>query len=123
MPIETEESGIEGMDDNGDGTVDDEDDEDDDEDGEENEDPLNPLIYTFDSGTHTLSESNVTTGALVVLSTRVSLFRVTYQPPDATHAPRVQIALTLTGDDGKSVAFVEYAYPRNVLQKTGKRVR
>jgi prepilin-type N-terminal cleavage/methylation domain-containing protein len=116
-------SGIEGMDDNGDGQVDNGASlSDDDEDGENDEDTLNPLIYSFDSGTNTLTESIPYTGEATDLSTRVTLFQVTYEAPDATHGPRVQIALTLTGDDGESVQFVEYAYPRNTLQKTGKRV-
>ena len=33
------------------------------------------------------------------------------------------IALTLTDDDGYSIQFFEYVYPRNVMQNTGKRVR
>ncbi len=115
--------GIIGMDDDGDGSVDEGHYKDDDEDGEKGEDSLNPLIYSWDSGTNTLTESLPHTGESVDLSTHITLFQVTYEAPDATHGPRVQVALTLTGDDGESVQFVEYAYPRNVLQKTGKRVR
>jgi hypothetical protein len=117
-------SGIKGMDDDGDGLVDNgKSNKDDDEDGDNDEDPLNPLIYSFDSGTNTLTESIPYTGEATDLSTRVTLFQVTYEAPDTTHGPRVQIALTLMGDDGESLQFVEYAYPRNTLQKTGKRVR
>jgi len=117
------QSGIKGMDDDADGNVDEAENEDDDEDGTKNEDPLNPLVYTYDNGTDTLTESNPDSGTSVDLSTRVTLFQTTYEAPDATHGPRIQIELTLTGDDGKTVEFDEYAYPRNVLQKTGKRVR
>ena len=117
------EPGIIGMDDDGDGSVDEGQFKDDDEDGDKDEDGLNPLIYSWDSATKTLTESLPHTGESVDLSTRVTLFQVTYEAPDATHGPRVQIALTLMGDDGESLQFVEYAYPRNVLQKTGKRVR
>ena len=118
MPIETENRvSSDGQVDNGASLSDD------DEDGDNDEDILNPLIYNFDSGTNTLTESIPYTGETTDLSTRVTLFQVTYEAPDATHGPRVQIALTLTGDDGESVQFVEYAYPRNILQKTGKRVR
>jgi len=118
------ESGIKGMDDDGDGQVDNgASHRDDDEDGDDDEDPLNPLIYAFDNGTNTLTESIPYTGEATDLSTRVTLFQVTYEAPDATHGPRVQIALTLMGDDGESLQFVEYAYPRNTLQKIGKRVR
>jgi hypothetical protein len=116
--------GIVGMDDNANGTIDDGDgNEDDDEDGTKNEDPLNEVIYEFESATNTLTESVPSTGESVVLSNHVIQFQVTYEAPDANHGPRVQVALTLTGDDGESVQFVEYVYPRNILQKTGKRVR
>jgi hypothetical protein len=112
------------MDDDGDGQVDNGATlSDDDEDGENDEDQLNPLIYSFDSGTNTLTESIPYTGETTDLSTHVTQFQVTYEAADAAHDPRVQIILTLTGDDGESVSFVEYAYPRNTLQKTGKRVR
>jgi hypothetical protein len=53
----------------------------------------------------------------------VTGFTTTYYPADATNHPRISIALTLTADDGKSIQFFEYVYPRNILQKTGKRVR
>ena len=58
------------------------------------------------------------TGETVDLSTRVTLFRVTWEAPE-----RILVELTLTGDDGESVAFSEYVHPRNTLQKVGKRVR
>ncbi|MGD8891944.1 MAG: type II secretion system protein [Desulfobacterales bacterium] len=116
--------GIAKIDDNGDGQVDNgATSSDDDEDGVQNEDSLNPVMYTFESGTNTLTESLPSTGESVDLSSHVSQFQVTYEAPDVTHGPRVQIALTITGDDAESVQFVEYACPRNTLQKTGKRVR
>ena len=115
--------GIAGIDDDQDGEVDEGSVWDDDEDGSFAEVGLIPVIYSFDSGTGTLTESVPYTGETTNLSTHVTQFQVTYEAPDATHGPRVQIALTLTGDDGESVQFVEYAYPRNILQKTGKRVR
>lgn len=118
-----DDANILGMDDDADGSIDEGDVRDDDEDGTINEDPLNPVIYSFDSGTNTLTESLPHTGESVDLSTHVTSFQVTYEAPDTTHDPIVQVALTLTGDDGESVQFVEYAYPRNVLQNTGKRVR
>ena len=111
-------SGIAGIDDDGDGSVDEGSNSDDDEDGLIDEDPLNPLIYSFDSSTNTLLERFPHTGKSVDLSTHVTLFRTTYEVPE-----RILIELTLTGDDGEVVAFSEYVYPRNILQKTGKRVR
>jgi len=118
-----DDANILGMDDDADGIIDGGGPLDDDEDGTSNEDPLNPVIYFFDSGTNTLTESLPYTGESVDLSTHVTLFQVTYEAPDTARNPRAQIALTLTSDDGESVQFVEYAYPRNILQKTGKRVR
>lgn len=118
--------GIQGMDDDGDGTVDEAGaggKKDDDEDGSFGEDPLNPVVYSFDSGTNTLREALPSTGATVDLSTHVSGFSVTYETPDASHEPRVVISLTLTADDGTSVTFCEYVYPRNIVQKCGKKVR
>jgi prepilin-type N-terminal cleavage/methylation domain-containing protein len=122
--------GIAGMDDDGDGDVD----EnvaggpkwaDDDEDGLIDEDPLNPLIYSFDSGTNTLRERFPYTGESVDLSTHVTSFQVTYiydAPAPESIIILIKIELTLT-DDGETVMFSEYVYPRNTLQKTGKRVR
>ncbi len=115
--------GIAGMDDDGDGEVDEGDVGDGDEDGSSGEVGLIPVLYTYNSGTNTLTESVPYTGETTDLSTHITQFQVTYEAPDATHGPRVQVALTLTGDDGESIQFVEYAYPRNTLQKTGKRVR
>jgi len=115
--------GIAGMDDDGDTFIDEGDITDDDEDGQKQEDVLNPMIYTYNSATATLTRSIPYTSSSVILSTRVTSFQATYEAPDATRGPRVQIALTLTGDDGKSIQFFEYVYPRNLLQKTGKRVK
>ena len=106
------------MDDDGDGSVDEGNFKDDDEDGSFEEDPLNALVYLFDSGTNTLREWFPHTAQTVDLSTHVTSFQVTYEAPE-----RILITLTLTGDQGKSVTFSEYVCPRNILQKTGKRVR
>jgi len=111
-------SGIEGMDDDGNGSVDDRNFKDDDEDGGFDEDPLNALLYLYDSGAKTLTESSPSTSQSTILSSQVTNFQVTSGVTNC-----VLITLTLTGDDGKSITFSEYAYPRNMLQKTGKRVR
>ena len=121
--------GIAGIDDDGDGNVDEDSKGDDDEDGLIDEDPLNPIIYSFDSSTNTLREIFSDTGQSVVLSTHVTSFEVTYiyEAPDDLELRDskilIRIELTLTGDDGETVVFSEYVYPRNTLQKTGKRVR
>lgn len=111
-------AGIAGMDDDGDDSVDEGNFKDDDEDGSFGEDPLNELLYLFDSGSSTLRESFPETGEMTDLSTHVTLFRTTYEAPE-----RILIELTLTGDDGEIVEFVEYVCPRNTYQKTGRRVR
>mgnify|MGYP000317707436 CR=1 FL=1 len=126
--------GIKGMDDDGNGVVDISAAPnplgDDDEDGQNDEEYVTFFLYTHDSGTNTLREivPSPTNGinsptSSVVLSTHVTAFSATYYPPDAANHPRISIALTLTGDDGKSIQFFEYAYPRNLLQNTGKRVK
>jgi prepilin-type N-terminal cleavage/methylation domain-containing protein len=116
--------GIAGMDDNGDGIVDNgAGPNDDDEDGLVNEDPLNPYVFVFNAAAKTLTEIPPPGGAGSVISTHATAFTATYEPPSGTHAPRVVISLTLQGTDGTTCQFSEYAYPRNVLQKTGKRCR
>jgi hypothetical protein len=72
----------------------------------------------FDNGAGTLTESDKDSGQDVVLSSHVTNFET-----DLTNPPCVKITLTLTGDNGDSVTFSEYVFPRNRLQKTGKRVR
>ena len=114
-------AGIMGIDDDNDGTIDEGHLGDDDEDGTLDEDGTNEILYWVNG--NQLMERHHWTGDQIVLSNHATAFTVTYDPPDATHAPRISISLTLTGDDGKSVQFLEYVYPRNLLQKTGKRVR
>jgi prepilin-type N-terminal cleavage/methylation domain-containing protein len=111
-------AGIEGMDDDGDGSTDEGAATDDDEDGSSDEDGLNPILYTYNSGANTLSETDTDTATTVVLSDQVTSFTATYDAPD-----RIRIDLTLTDAQGASVTFSEYAYPRNTLQRNGKRVR
>jgi prepilin-type N-terminal cleavage/methylation domain-containing protein len=114
-----DDSNIIGMDDVGYDGIDDGDPKDDDEDGTINEDPLNPVIYSYDSGTSTLRVSDAEdSDHKVVLSTRVSAFKVTFETPQ-----RILITLTLTADDGESVTFSEYVHLENTYQKLGKRVR
>lgn len=113
--------GLKDMDDDGDGGVDEGDDKDDDEDGVKDEDPLNPVLYSFDSGANTLSEA--LGDSSVILSSNVSAFSATYEAPDATHDPRILISLTMTDANSESITFSEYVYPRNITQKTGKKVR
>ena len=112
------EPGIQGMDDDGDGSVDEGLDKDDDEDGSFEEDPLNPIVYTFNSGTNTLTKSVPHIGQTIDLSTHVSAFQATFEAPD-----RVLVTLALTGEDGEIVTFSERVYLENTYQRIGKRVR
>ncbi len=116
-------AGITGIDDDGDGLTDEGDVKDDDEDGVFNEDVLNPVVYQFDSVTGTLNEVFPDGGLTTTLSDQATAFSVVYEPADGTHAPRIEISLTLARSDGETLTFVETVYPRNVLQKTGKKVR
>jgi prepilin-type N-terminal cleavage/methylation domain-containing protein len=111
--------GIAEMDDNGDGVVDNGDTAvDDDEDGVRNEDCINPVIYTFDSGTNTLKEQSIYQGTTTILSTHVTTFEAKYLSP-----ADIRLRLVLQGDDGRTIELVDHVCPRNTLQKTGKRVR
>jgi len=110
--------GISGIDDDGDGSVDEGNAKDDDEDGSFEEDPLNPVIYKYDSGSGTLEEIIPHLATTVTLSSRVTGFQATLE-----NSALVLITLTLTNSLGESVTFIEHVHPRNVLQKTGKRVR
>lgn len=112
------EAGIAGIDDDGDGSIDEGQTNDDDEDGSRDEDPLNAIIYLFDSGSNTLTESVPHIGQTTVLSTRVTVFQATFDTPD-----RILITLTLTGDDGETVTFSEYVHIENTYQRIGKRVK
>ena len=114
-------AGIKGMDDDNDGTVDEGHLGDDDEDGTLDEDGTNEILYWVNG--NQLMERHHWTGDQIVLSTHATAFTASYFPPDTTHGPMVRIALTLTGDDGESITFTEYVYPRNTFQKTGKRVK
>jgi len=115
-------AGIRGVDDDGDGLVD----EivnassvyDDDEDGLATEDVFNPILYVFDANTNTLREENPATGQSVELSDRVVLFQASYAAPGL-----LAITLSLQDDDGRTVTFSETICARNVLQRTGRRVR
>ncbi|MDF1590187.1 MAG: type II secretion system protein [Desulfobacterales bacterium] len=119
--------GIKGIDDDGDGQVDEGvgEDSDDDEDGLKNEEVVLFAVYLYNSAAKTLTEihSDPVTGILgsapkVVLSDHVTNFEAFFEAPE-----RIRITLSLTGDNGESATFTEYVCPRNVFQKTGKRVR
>jgi hypothetical protein len=110
--------GIAGIDDDGDGQVDEGSKYDDDEDGSLSETGLFPIMHTFENATNRLLLEIPSMGLTRVLAERVTFFQVTYEAPQ-----RILIELTLTDEDGENVAFSEYVFPRNTLQKTGKRVR
>lgn len=114
-------AGVKGIDDDGDGTIDEGFLGDDDEDGVLDDDGTNEVLY-FINGNE-LNEKYHLTGQSIVLSNHATAFTATYEPPDAIHAPRVLVTLTLTGENNETITFTEYVYPRNLVQKTGKRVR
>jgi prepilin-type N-terminal cleavage/methylation domain-containing protein len=114
--------GLAGVDDDGDGEIDEGDAEDDDEDGVSGEDPLEFLVYTFDSKAKTLSEYSTAADRSTILSEHVSAFEVTYESVDASHDARLSITLSLSDSGGETVTFRETVYPRNLVQKWGRRV-
>ena len=121
-------SGILGIDDDGDGTVDEAQGKsaaDDDEDGTKDEEEILFVVYTYNSSNNSLTEIHSdpddginSPAPQIVLSTLVTNFNAIHQSPT-----RIRIELELTGKDEKAVTFAEDVYVRNVLQKTGKRVR
>lgn len=114
--------GLAGVDDDGDGETDEGEAGDDDEDASTGEDPLEFLVYTFDSKTSTLTEYSAAAGKSTVLSEHVSAFQVSYEAIDASHDARLSITLSLSDSGGETVTFQEKVYPRNLVQKWGRRV-
>jgi hypothetical protein len=121
------EAGIAGIDDDGDGQIDEGTGNahlDDDEDGVQDEEAIGPIVYEFRAGPGELWEramdpdSTGWTLSETLLASNVTAFTTTFETPE-----RILITLTLTGDDGESVTFSEYAYVRNVIQRNGKRVK
>ena len=80
--------------------------------------PPSALVYSYNADTKTLSKIFPYPGTTTILTENAAFFEVKFEAPD-----RILIALTLTGEDGVSVTFSEYACPRNVYHRTGKRVR
>jgi prepilin-type N-terminal cleavage/methylation domain-containing protein len=109
--------GIAGIDDDGDGLVDEGHDGDDDEDGSLDELGLHPIVFRFKDTSDKLVERNPRTGERVELSNHVEDFLVEYQDPQL-----ITITLVLRKGDFV-VTFVEDVCLRNSQQKTGKRVR
>ena len=114
-------AGVLGIDDDGDGQIDEGHLGDDDEDGTLDDDGTNEILYWVTG--NELRERHHWSGDEIVLSTHATDLTVEYYPPDTTYDPRIKIQLMLTGDDGESITFSEYVYPRNIIQKTGKKVR
>lgn len=109
--------GIAGVDDDGDGQVDEGGAMDDDEDGMANEDG-----YDFQTYRHVASrilELTHPDGSKDSLATNVSAFSAGYSTAPGTGAVQIQVSLTL--DDGRhSVQLTEYVLARNLSQLNGK---
>ena len=110
-------SGIKGLDDDGDGLVDEHGFRDDDEDGMINEDGTNEIIFWVPSGT-TLRQDDHLGAIQHILSERVTFFQATQ-----VTSQQILVEITLTAENGETVRFAEQVCPRNVLQTCGKRVR
>jgi hypothetical protein len=121
------EAGLANVDDDGDGQIDEQivtsTTSDDDEDGQFTEDRLNPVVFELDAGRGVLREVVPQTAAGGDLCTHVTAFTATYVLPSSTRGPIISLSLTLTSDADESITFTELVYPRNVLQRTGKRIQ
>jgi prepilin-type N-terminal cleavage/methylation domain-containing protein len=95
----------------------------DDEDDFADEDPADALVYYHDSGSNLLREAYPQAGVDGVLCENVTSFSVTYTPPDVSTDAYISISLTLTAPGGETVTIVEEVFPRNIVQKWGRRVR
>ena len=124
-------AGIASMDDDGDGSADNNQKEDNDEDGAKGEDRLDGLLYSWNREDQSLHEilldpvwSLSRPLADTVLSTNVIAFAASYRRPGPQNdSPLIDISLTLRRGDGTAVLFKETVHPRNIRQKTGRRVR
>lgn len=109
--------GIAGVDDDGDGTVDEGGAMDDDEDGMSNEDGYDFQTYRLVAAR--ILELTNPDGSKDTLATNVSAFTANYATAPATNAVQIQVSLTI--DDGQtSVSLTEWVIPRNLSQLNGK---
>jgi prepilin-type N-terminal cleavage/methylation domain-containing protein len=95
----------------------------DDEDLLGDEDAADASVYYFDSGGNVLWEAYPRAGTSGVLCNNVTAFSVVYTGPDANTDAYITISLTLAAPGGESLTIVEDVYPRNIVQKCGKRVK
>jgi prepilin-type N-terminal cleavage/methylation domain-containing protein len=115
-------AGIAGMDDDGNGVVDDRGTAykmDNDEDGRFYDDNIHPIVFALNAATKTLNEINRSLGQSNALVAQVTRFQVTYVRPGLV---RIEMDVQ-DADGGESITFTESVYARNTLQKTGKRVK
>lgn len=114
--------GIAGMDDNGDGIVDNGGSSkklDNDEDGLTYEDSIHPIVFTLNPAAKTLNEINWSVAQTNRLVTQVTRFQATY-----VRAGLVRIEMdVLDPVGGRTNTYAETVCPRNTLEKTGKRCR
>ncbi len=108
--IHDNKPGLAGIDDDGDGAVDEGDKNDDDEDGMKNEDWIDPVVF-YISGSSLIERMpviNPLDGTLYIentIASQVSYFQVTRLPQGGDRAPQVEIKLTLTATDGESFSL------------------
>ena len=102
--VRVEVPGLEGIDDDGDGAIDEGDKNDDDEDGEKNEDWLDPVVFYL-NGTDLIERmptSNPADGSdftETIIASQVSLFQVSRLPLEGGRVTRIAIELTITTDN------------------------
>ncbi len=109
--IRDEEPGIEGVDDDGDGSIDEGDKNDDDEDGSKNEDWLDPVVYYLNGSDlvermPAIDPVDGTDFVESVIASSVSFFQITRYAQGGSRVPLVLIELTITASDGESYSIV-----------------
>jgi len=86
-------------------------------------DPLDELRIEHLAEDQVLQEVSDYSGETVQLSSRVLDFTVTFEEEDASGGPRLFISLTVGEEAGATITLNEYVYVRNMLQRTGRKLR
>lgn len=102
--------GLSGVDDDGDGVIDEGDKNDDDEDGQKNEDWLDPVVFYLNGNdlierTPTIDPADGTEYLENIIANQVSHFEVSRLPIGSGRATLVSIELTITAADGESFSL------------------
>lgn len=108
--VHDDQPGLAGIDDDGDGSIDEGDKNDDDEDGVKNEDWLDPVVFYLSGSdlierTPAINPADGTDYLENVIANQVSHFQVSRLPLASGTATLVSIQLTITANDGESFSL------------------